>query len=135
MSAAGRGMVRQRAGGKCEYCQFPDHALDLPFHVDHIVASVHRLDDDPANLAWACPRCNLGKGPNLTTIDPVLGERVDLFNPRIMSWHEHFEMQSNALVVGLTASGRGTVRLLDMNNEQRVQHRRTLIAHGEFEVQ
>ena len=59
MDAATRDMVRQRAGGRCEYCHFPDHALDLPFHVEHIVAVVHRPDDEPMNLAWACPRCNV----------------------------------------------------------------------------
>ncbi|MEX2092816.1 MAG: HNH endonuclease signature motif containing protein [Pirellulales bacterium] len=133
MDAAARDMVRQRAGGRCEYCHFPDHALDLPFHVDHIVAIVHGRDDDPSNLAWACRRCNLGKGPNLTTIDPASVERVDLFNPRTMVWSEQFAV-SDGQVVGLTACGRGTVRLLDMNNDQRVQHRFVLIANGEFDV-
>jgi hypothetical protein len=100
MDAATRSIVRQRAGQRCEYCRIPDAALDLPFHVDHIVASVHQRNDDPPNLAWACPRCNLGKGPNLATIDPVTGTRVGVFNPRLMVWSEHFELRESEIVGG-----------------------------------
>ena len=112
MDAATRESVRQRAGQRCEYCHFPDHALNLPFHVEHIIASVHRPDDRPANLAWSCPRCNLRKGPNLTTIDPATDQPVDLFNPRMMAWADHFAIR-NAVVIGITPCGRGTVRLLE----------------------
>jgi hypothetical protein len=127
-------MVRQRAGGRCEYCHIPDHALDLPFHVEHIVATVNRADDRPTNLAWSCPRCNLRKSPNLTTIDADTGDRVDLFDPRTMSWQEHFAIV-DGIVEGITPCGRGTALLLDMNHEQRVQHRRQLIAMGEFDLE
>jgi hypothetical protein len=132
MDAATRELVRQRAGKRCEYCHFPDHALDLPFHIEHIVASVHRPDDSPTNLAWACPRCNLRKGPNLATIDPEAGEQVGLFNPRTMKWSEHFAIH-DAHVTGVTSCGRGTVHLLDMNSEARLAHRQKLIEQGEFE--
>ncbi|HMO87033.1 MAG TPA: HNH endonuclease signature motif containing protein, partial [Lacipirellulaceae bacterium] len=79
MDAATRDQVRQRAGGRCEYCRFPDHASDLPFHVEHIVASSHGGDDSMENLAWACARCNLRKGPNLATIDPDTRTQVALY--------------------------------------------------------
>jgi len=132
MDAATRELVRQRANWRCEYCRFPDHALDLPFHVEHVVASVHRLDDSLSNLAWACPRCNLRKGPNLTTVDHDSGEQVPLYNPRTMVWDDHF-MIRDGCVVGTSSCGRGTVRLLDMNNETRLQHRTRLIEQGEFD--
>jgi hypothetical protein len=133
MDAATRSKVRQRAGQRCEYCRIPDAALDLPFHVDHIIASVHQQNDDPTNLAWACPRCNLGKGPNLATIDHATGSRVDVFNPRTMNWSDHFEIRDGA-IVGLSPCGRGTAKLLGLNSEQRVEHRRVLIAGGEYHV-
>jgi 5-methylcytosine-specific restriction endonuclease McrA len=88
MDARTRNLVRQRAGERCEYCHIPDRGSELPFHVEHIVASVHQRNDDPSNLAWACPRCNLHKGTNLTTIDPFTGERADVFNPRTDVWEE-----------------------------------------------
>lgn len=130
MDASTREQIRQRANQRCEYCGFPDHALDLPFHVEHVIASAHRKDDTVANLAWACPRCNLKKGPNLTTIDPDSNEPVELFNPRTMDWADHFVLRG-PIVVGITPCGRGTARLLDMNNDNRVQHRRELIEQGE----
>jgi hypothetical protein len=133
MDAAARQLVRQRARQRCEYCRFPDHALNLPFHVEHVIASVHRIDDSIANLAWACPRCNLKKGTNLSTVVVETGEHVDLFNPRTMNWSDHFIVQ-NGFIIGITACGIGTARLLDMNNELRLNHRRVLIEQGEFDV-
>jgi hypothetical protein len=131
MNAATREYVRNRAQLRCEYCLFPDHALELPFHVEHIIASVHRSDDDTANLAWACPRCNLRKGPNLTTIDSATGEMVALYNPRNMTWIEHFII-ADGHVLGITSIGRGTARLLGMNDENRLAHRRRLMELGVF---
>jgi hypothetical protein len=101
------------------------------FHVEHVIASVHRADDSPANLAWACPRCKLRKGTNIATIDHESGAVVPLFNPRTMEWHDHFSIREGN-IVGTTSCGRGTALLLDMNNENRVLHRRALIANGEF---
>jgi hypothetical protein len=131
MDPATRELVRQRAGRRCEYCLFPDHALNLPFHVEHIVANIHRVDDSLENLAWACPRCNLRKGTNLSTIDEESGKRVELYNPRSMNWTDHFEV-INGQIVGISPCGRGTARLLDMNNEIRLNHRRRLIEFNEF---
>jgi hypothetical protein len=39
MTAAQREAVRQRAGGRCEYCRLPDSAMEPEdFHVEHIIA-------------------------------------------------------------------------------------------------
>jgi hypothetical protein len=73
----------------------------------------------------------LRKGTNLSTIDTETGDTVILFNPRTMKWRDHF-MIREGIVVGTTSCGRGTARLLDMNNENRVQHRRALIANREL---
>lgn len=83
------------------------------------------------NLALACDRCNLHKGPNLSSIDPVTGDNVNLYNPRIGSWDEHFGIVG-AEITGLTPSGRATVRLLNMNSDRRVVLRKQLIAEGIF---
>ena len=120
-------MVQQRAEERCEYCRIPDEAYDLPFHVEHIVANVHQPNDDQGNLAWACPRCNSYKGTNLATIDPVTGERVDVFNPRADVWDRHFAMVDFE-IVGLTDIGRGTAHLLRMNAPRRIEHRRELMS-------
>jgi 5-methylcytosine-specific restriction endonuclease McrA len=60
-----RESVRERAGGRCEYCRLPDAALSPEdFHVEHVVARKHGGDNGVENLAWACIFCNLYKGPN-----------------------------------------------------------------------
>jgi hypothetical protein len=71
-----------------------------------------------SNLAFACPRCNRYKGPNLTAIDPDTGRITPLFNPRIHVWLGHFQIVSEA-IEGRTDTGRATVRLLRVNAENR----------------
>jgi hypothetical protein len=70
----------------------------------------------------ACIDCNLGKGSNLTGIDPETGQIVPLYNPRREQWSEHFERQG-AYIVGRTLTGRVTVRVLNMNSEDQVELR------------
>lgn len=96
----------------------------IPFHIEHIIAKQHlaEVDDDISNLALACDRCNAFKGPNLSSIDPDTGVKVDVFNPRTNSWQDHFEL-INGHIVGLTGIGRATVRLLNMNHPRRVELR------------
>jgi 5-methylcytosine-specific restriction endonuclease McrA len=53
MNPAQRDAVRQRAGGRCEYCRLPDSAMEPEdFHLEHIVARKHGGSDDEDNLAW-----------------------------------------------------------------------------------
>lgn len=52
MDAATREYVCERAKRRCEYCQFPEEHSGLPFHIEHIIATVHRIDEGVANLAW-----------------------------------------------------------------------------------
>ena len=126
MDDATRQLVRQRAGRRCEYCRVPEEAYRLSFHVEHIVAKVHQPNDDPSNLAWACPRCNAHKGPNLATIDLQSDEHVTLFDPRKHRWDDHFAMQ-DGVIMGRTPIGRGTVELLKMNGALRVELRQQYI--------
>lgn len=126
MDATTRDFVRRRAADRCEYCQLPQ--ADTPFitfHVEHIIASQHvdEADDDPAGLAYACDRCNAFKGPNLSSIDPQTGNKVDVFNPRTDAWSDHFAV-SDGIIVGLSSIGRATARLLNMNDPRRVELRR-----------
>ena len=126
MNAAVRELVRRRAGERCEYCHLPQAAVPLAsFHIEHVVARQHGGGDDPANLALACDRCNLHKGPNLAGIDPETGNVVPLFHPRQDAWDDHFRWE-RVEVVGLTASGRATVRLLNMNTTRRLKVRKEL---------
>jgi HNH endonuclease len=132
MNSELRDFVRSRALDRCEYCLLPYFAQRLPFHVEHIVARQHGGADDEANLAWACDRCNAYKGPNLSSIDPETGSMVELFHPRRHVWRDHFIVR-DAQVLGISAIGRATVRLLQMNARRRVELRRDLLEEGLIE--
>ncbi|MSU58786.1 MAG: HNH endonuclease [Pedosphaera sp.] len=130
MSPELRQQVRERAGGRCEYCRLPDWVeLAGPFHVEHVVARQHRGTDVLSNLAWACSRCNRHKGTNLSGVDPDSDEVVTLFNPRRERWEEHFEIVG-AIIRGRSPAGRVTAWLLQMNAERRVELRSELIGQG-----
>jgi len=117
--------VRHRAGGRCEYCLFPEFATDLPFHIDHIIAQKHGGQNESENLAWACFSCNLRKGPNIAGLDPQTGELTPLFNPRGDVWGDHFAWDGLVLR-GKTAIGRATVAVLDINHVDSVTVREAL---------
>ncbi len=92
------------------------------------VASAY-VADTSENLAWACHRCNRHKGTNLSGIDPDTREVVMLFHPRRDRWSEHFTLVGVRLR-GLTATGRATVWLLQMNAERRLERRAELLKRG-----
>lgn len=122
IDAALRRLIRHRASNRCEYCGFHQDQLPLvTFHVEHVVAKQHGGTDEESNLCLACHWCNFHKGPNLST--QVDGKLVPLFHPRTQHWNEHFAMNGD-IVVGLTLVGRGTVTLLNMNDEDRLELRR-----------
>lgn len=125
-----RERIRQRAEFRCEYCRLPEAATPfITFHVEHVIAKQHIEDDSLDNLALACDRCNAFKGPNLSSIDPDSHEIVELFHPRRNSWTEHFRFDG-PLVVGLSQTGRATVRLLNMNARRRVDLRQNWLETG-----
>jgi hypothetical protein len=115
-----RAQVRQRAGNACEYCQLrQDDSPLAALHIEHIIPKIHGGRDDLDNLALACIDCNLDKGTNLTGIDPQTNNVTVLFHPRRHEWIEHFEWQGISLI-GKTAIGRTTIRVLNMNSEDQL---------------
>lgn len=121
------------AAGRCEYCHVPEMVSELPFHLDHIIAEKHRGPTVLENLAWACFSCNMHKGSNIAGIDPVTGEVVRLFRPRLDVWDEHFSWQG-AWLHGQTAIGRTTVMVLEMNDPDALLLRELLMLEGIFET-
>ena len=125
MERATRTLVRTRARNCCEYCLLPQDSSSLKHHIEHVVPRQHGGSDDQGNLALACHRCNLRKGPNLTGIDPITREIVPLFDPRHDRWLEHFRFRG-PVIEGLSAVGRTTVRVLSMNDTRRIERRELL---------
>lgn len=125
-------LVRRRANQRCEYCQLSvvDNP-DLAFEIDHIIAEKHRGPTRAGNLCLACFACNNHKGPNISGLDPLTRKIAPLFNPRRHKWAKHFRWNGPTLV-GLTAIGRTTVLVLEINLNYRVDLRQGLIAEGVF---
>ena len=116
-------LVRERGRNRCEYCQLQQDSSPLAvLHVEYVIPIEHGGPDDTDNtdnLALACIDCNLDKGPNLTGIDPKTSEITVLYHPRQNSWDEHF-VWAGIYIVGKTAVGRTTVRVLEMNSEEQL---------------
>ncbi len=120
--------VAERARRACEYCRLPEGLGFTLLEVDHIIAEQHGGKTDAANLAYACVICNRHKGPNLSSLDPHTGAHAWLYNPRTQDWNEHFQLNLDGTISGLTTEGRATAFLLAMNAFDRDQDRRALIA-------
>jgi HNH endonuclease len=134
MDSALRRRVVERAQHRCEYCGLAEALQSVVlFHVEHVVARHHGGDDFMENLALACHRRNLQKGPNLSSIDPETGELTRLFHPRKDRWSDHFALQEGR-ILGRTSIGRTTAALLLMNTPDRVQLRLALIGAGLWET-
>jgi hypothetical protein len=101
----------------------------IPFHVEHVIAKQHGGTDHPDQLALPCDRCNSYKGPNLSSLDFESHEIVPLFHPRTDVWSDHFMLQGTK-IIGLSPTGRATVRLLQMNAARRMELREKWLDEG-----
>ncbi|MCC3407377.1 MAG: HNH endonuclease [Microcoleus sp. PH2017_10_PVI_O_A] len=124
ISATLRRYIEERASYRCEYCLLGISLSFFPHEVDHIIALKHGGTTDADNLALACWRCNRYKGTDLGSFDPQTSAFSFLFNPRTQNWPEHFTLDDDALIIGLTPEGRTTVNLLQLNSDERLAERR-----------
>jgi hypothetical protein len=126
-----RSVVRERAGGFCEYCRMPDLSAFFAHEPDHIIAAQHGGQSNPENLALACIQCNRFKGPNIPSVDPETKRIVPLFNPRTDQWPEHFRAKAGR-IIPLTPIARATAALLNFNDPDREEVRRSLWEAGRY---
>ncbi len=123
-----RVIIVNRAGGRCEYCHYPEHFSPSTFEVEHIVPrSVGGLTEIN-NLALACSHCNAHKAVHQRGFDPHTKDEVRLFNPRIDNWTIHFFLnRDTGEIQGKSPIGRATVETLLMNADQPIRARQNLI--------
>ncbi len=126
-------LVINRAKERCEYCLIHQKYSIYSHEIDHIIPMKHGGKTSQENLALSCLACNRHKGSDFATIDLTNNEIVPLFNPRQQKWSEHFKL-NNAEIKGLTKIGKGTVRLLQFNTENRLIERQLLIRKNLFDV-
>ena len=125
VSATLRQLVTQRAGKKCEYCQFPQTASLFAFEMEHIIAEKHDGITEAGNLALSCPCCNRFKGTDLGSIDPETRQLTAFFNPRLQQWSDHFRPEEG-IIMPLTPEGRVTAKILQFNLLERILERKQL---------
>jgi 5-methylcytosine-specific restriction endonuclease McrA len=120
-----RQQVVEDAGHRCGY-RLTDEALTgISLSIDHIVPIAAGGPTARENLWLACRPCNEFKGDQTHGEDPETGEMVPLFNPRTQDWRTHFAWSDDeTLIVGLTPTGRATIRALHLNRSILVKARR-----------
>lgn len=131
ISAWLRERVSEQADRRCGYCQTTEAIIGAPMEIDHIIPYARGGSTTEDNLWLACSPCNERKGTRIGAIDPTSGEIVRLFDPRRQAWSEHFAWSpAGDIVIGLTATGRVTVRALHLNRATLVVARRAWVAAG-----
>jgi hypothetical protein len=102
------------------------------FSIEHILPRYKGGETTFDNLALSCQGCNNHKHTKTQGIDPVTEQVAPLFHPRQQSWREHFAWSADyTLIIGLTPTGRATVKELQLNRVGLVNLRRVLFALGE----
>lgn len=127
-----RKQVIEEAGQCCEYCHNQQRFSTGLFSIEHILPTVKGGTDRRENLAFSCPACNAHKFTKTKGLDPLTRQMTDLFNPRLQIWEEHFTWNDDFTeIIGLTPTGRVTVKSLNMNRSETVNLRKVLYQFGE----
>jgi HNH endonuclease len=130
-----RRLVFERAQGCCEYCLIPEFLSVATYQVDHVIAEKHGGETISINLALSCPLCNLAKGSDIASIDPLTGETEKLYHPRRDRWSEHFALdKTTGEIKPLTPIARATERLMPLNRSESVAERSMLSRVGRMLV-
>ena len=116
---------------RCAYCHTTEANTGQPMTIDHIVSQARGGQTTFDNLCFACRRCNEFKGDAIAGRDPLTDEAAPLFHPRVHRWSDHFAWDAAGThLVGLTAIGRVTAVVLNMNNAVIVDARRRWASAG-----
>jgi len=126
-----KAIVRERAGGRCEYCKALRAFATSHFCAEHIIPFSLGGNTELENLAYSCDICNINKAAKITVVDTVTGQEIPLFHPRKDQWNDHFKWDDETLrIIGITLKGQLTIQLLDMNRVEAVNLRGLLKSAG-----
>ncbi|MCE7983757.1 MAG: HNH endonuclease [Caldilinea sp. CFX5] len=126
-----RNRLQSMDRNRCAYCQTSEANSGIPSACDHILPTAKGGKTELDNLCLACRPCNECKGDSTQGIDPLSGDIVSLFNPRVQYWYEHFEWSLDGTrIIGLTPVGRATIITLRMNNHTITSARQRWVSAG-----
>ncbi|MBI2182409.1 MAG: HNH endonuclease [Deltaproteobacteria bacterium] len=131
INAALRQLVATRADYLCEYCLIHEEDSFFGCEVDHIISEKHGGQTEAENLAYACAFCNRSKGSDVGSLVQRTGAFVRFFNPRTDRWADHFALD-RVTIIALSDVGEVTVRILDLNNSERLFERQALQVIGKY---
>ena len=126
-----RWQVAERAYHVCEYCLIHEDDTFWGCQLDHIISRKHGGATEPGNLAWACACCNNTKGSDLGTLVGQPPQLLRLFHPRTNLWSGCF-LLNGVRIAPANSIGEGTVRLLQLNHDNRLRERETLADAGRY---
>jgi hypothetical protein len=130
ISESTRRLVEKRANSHCEYCLIHEEDTYIGCEIDHIISIKHSSKNDDTNLAFSCLPSNRFKGTDIGSLTEK-GELTRFYNPRIDNWLEHFQIIGN-MILGVTNIGEVTVKILRINDEERLEEREYLQDMGLF---
>lgn len=126
-----RRRVAAQARYRCGYCLTQEAVIGRPMEFDHLLPRSLGGPTTEDNLWLACSLCNDHKSNRFLLVDPETGLLVQVFNPRLQDWPEHFAWAEGATRIdGKTATGRATVAALHLNRPSVVLARRLWVAAG-----
>ena len=125
-----RRQITEAADNCCEYCRVPRAVAFAAYHIDHIISEKQGGKTAFSNLALACRLCNLSKGSSIAAYQEYSEALIRLFNPRKDRWDMHFTLHESGRIVARTDIGLGTIKVLNLNDLQRVDVRRVLLTRG-----
>ena len=103
----------------------------MGFEIDHIISLRHGGLSDPENLAFSCLYCNQNKAADIGTMLLPSEIFIRFFNPRKDGWNDHFEI-SGSLILPKTEVGESTIKMLRINDVERIIERQTWLDAGLF---
>jgi hypothetical protein len=130
-----RRQITEAADNCCEYCCVPRAVAFASYHIDHIISEKQGGGTIFSNLALACRLCNLSKGSSIAAYHEYKESLIRLYNPRKDTWRQHFYFRPSGLVVARTEIGLGTIKVLNLNDLNRVQARGVLVDAGILELE
>lgn len=128
-----RRQIKEAANNCCEYCRVPSAVAFASFHIDHIISEKQGGKTIYSNLALACRLCNLSKGSSIAAYHEYQEALIRLFNPRKDRWSAHFYFRNTGMIVPRTEIGQGTIKVLNLNDLNRMDVRRVLLSRGIIE--
>jgi hypothetical protein len=132
VSEALRQLVHERANFRCEYCRISAISSFYAFHIEHIISIKHAGRTESKNLALACQIRNWNKGSDLGTFLDDPSVLIRFYNPRTDIWGQHFEVESNGLILPKTKIAEATIKIFDFNHVESIIERAEMIKRNLF---